>query len=137
MITAEQFVSAQQNKLLQIQYILGLAESAAASHTLKSDIRNQIAALDMLENHFQTISLQRGWELSELEPIERLRISIRFRCRNDARIAEYLIRLYNRDSMMLIKLYNRCEQDDSALRNLFQKLMDQYTVGTRQMQQFL
>lgn len=137
MITAKEFVSAQLKTLQNMQYVLCLAESAAASHRLKSHIKGQITGLDELENHFQNLSMQRGWEITEIEPFRKFLTSASFRPHQDADIAEYLIRRYNRDSIELLKLNNRLEREDAAIRNLFQKLLDQYTIGIRQLHHFL
>jgi len=137
MVTGQELLCFEFEILQRMLYILSLAETTASSHALKSKIRERTAKLDQLENQFQILSSQRGWELRELQPLSRKMISIRFRCRNDPSIAEYLIRLYTDITIAALKYYNRWEQDDGSVRSLFQKLLDFCTVGIRQMELFL
>lgn len=137
MVSAEIFLAAQLNTLHRMQYTLTLADSAAASHRLKSDLLSQLSALDQLESQFQILSAQRGWEIQEMDPADRWRISLRFHYRKDPKIAQYLISMYTQGSIGLLKLYNRLESEDVTVRRYFQKFMDHCTVGIRQMQPFL
>lgn len=137
MVTAEEFLIAQLKALQRIQYTLTLANSAAASHRMKSDLLSQLSALDQLESQFQTLSAQRGWDVRDMEPVDRWLISLRFHYRKDPRLAQYLIHMYTHNCIGLQKLFNRLETDDTSVRRLFQKFMDRCTVGIRQMQPFL
>lgn len=137
MVTAQEFIYAQLNRLQRMQQVLCLAQSSAASHRLNSDIKDQITELDGLENHFLSLAIQRGWEYREPSPVSRILATFSFRCRKDADIAEHLICLYHRDSIELMKLYNRWDQVDTAVQVLFQKYTDQSTAGIRRMESYL
>lgn len=137
MVTEQEYLSAQVRTMQRMQYLLSLASAAAASHRLISDINAQMAALDQLESRYRILSVQRGWDLPEMEPYDKWLTSLRFRCRKDDRIAEYLIRRYTDDTIALLKLHNRWTLDDPSIKNLFQKYMDSHTVAIRQLQVFL
>lgn len=137
MVTAEEFLGAQLKALYRIQYTLSLADAAAASHSLKSDLLSQLSGLDQLESQLQALSAQLGWELRDMEPIDRWRISMRFHYRSDPKIAQHLINMYMQECIELQKLYNRLKSDGTTVRRLFQKFIDRCTVGIRQMQPFL
>lgn len=137
MVTEQELLTLELKTLQRLQYILNLADTAASSHILKSDLRNLLADLDQLESQIQILSTQRGWDLQEIEPITRYLSAFRFRCRVDPAIAEYMIRLYTRDSITLLKFYNRWDRDDPSIRSLTQKILDNCAIGIRQMQPFL
>lgn len=137
MVTAQEFIYAQLNRLRRMQQVLCLAQSSAASHGLKSDIKDQITELDGLENHFLSLAIRRGWEYREPSSVSRILATFSFRCRKDADIAEHLICLYHRDRIELMKLYNRWDRADTAMQVLFQKYTDQSTAGIRRMEDYL
>lgn len=137
MVTAQELLSYELKEIQKTQHILSMAETAAAFHKLKTDIRTQMEELDRLECQVQVLAAQRGWDVADMEPASRWMASIRFRCRKDPAIAEQLIRHYTQSSITLLKLYHRWSRDDDSIRSVFQKYMDCCTVGIRQMQSFL
>ncbi len=137
MVTGQEFLYYQLVSVQQMQYVLTLADEADASHALKTSIREQLATLDQLESHLQILSVQRGWDIPDYDPIRKSLTALRFRQRKDSGIAEYLIRLYTDHTVAMMKHFNQWKADDSSIRNLFQKVSDCCAIGIRQMQPFL
>ena len=137
MVTPQELVLSLMKTLQRMQYILTLSKAAAASQKIKSEIQSQQNHLDQLESQLQILSLQRGWDHSEPEPVCKWMTAFRFRYRKDSSIAEYLIRLYTRSSILLLKSYNRWSWEDRSVADLFQKFLDRCTICIRQLQPYL
>ena len=137
MVTGLEFLIIQLSTVQLMQYILTLADKTASSHELKLRIREQLVALDQLETQLQVLAAQRGWELPELSTIRKVFHSIRFHCRTDPAIAEYLINQYTEGTIYMMRTYNNWPQGDRSIRNQFQKTVDCCAVGIRQMLTFL
>lgn len=137
MVTGQELVFTQLDSLHKLQHCLLLAKSAASSHTMKSVISDQISKLDQIESLIQILATQRGWEIIEMEPLSRWIISLRFHYRKDPSIAEHLICFYTEKTITMMKQYNRWDQRDQSIQILFQKLMDNCTLGIRQIALYL
>ena len=137
MVTPQELVLSLMKTLQRMQDILSLSKTAAASQKMKCEIQIQQNHLDQLESQLQILSLQRGWDHSEPEPVSKWMTAFRFRYRKDSSIAEYLIRLYTRSSIVLLKSYNRWSWEDRSVADLFQKFLDRCTICIRQLQPYL
>ena len=137
MATGQDFLNIQLLCVQRTQYELTLAVDAAASHALKTNIRELQSALDQLESQLLILCVQRGWDIPELNPIRKLLIKCGFRSRNDADIAEKTIQRYIDATVQMVRVYNSWKPDDKSIQNLFQKVTDYCTVGIRRMLPFL
>ena len=137
MITGQELLSVQLSHLQHMQFILSRADTAAASHALKTRIQEQSVKLDQLETQMQIHFLQRGWDFYDADPLSKWIAGLRFRCRDDSAIAEHLIRLYSDRTIAMTRLRNQWKPDDRNAINLYQKFLDHCAVGIGQMQPFL
>lgn len=137
MVTTQELFSALFHTTQKNQHLLITAESYARSHALKSLIRGQILEFDQLESDIQYIFARRGWDLAEIQPVDRWVAGLSFRCRSDASIAEHLIRLHAKDTIRILKLRNRWHCADEQTSMVIQKFLDCKLICTRQMQPYL
>lgn len=110
--------------------------------SLRNTLKDQLQEYDSIETEAYTLALQRGWELSELDPGRRfLRDRVTRMKLNgpntDSRIADILIQGNTKGMIRGLKNLHQFEGLDHQLRILSQKLLDCETAHIRQMQSFL
>lgn len=109
---------------------------------LRSTLRSQLRELEAIESSALTIALQRGWELSEMDFLDRFltdrvtRIKVTG-CSSDSRIADLLIRMHTKGMNRGLREIHRLSGEDAQLRILSQRLLDCQTANIRQMQLYL
>ena len=110
--------------------------------SLRNTLKDQLQEYESIETEAYTLALQRGWELSELDPGRRfLRDRVTRMKLNgpntDSRIADILIQGNTKGMIRGLKNLHQFEGLDHQLRILSQKLLDCETAHIRQMQSFL
>ena len=110
--------------------------------SLRNTLKEQLREYDSIETEAYTIALQRGWDLTELDPGRRFlrdRITrMKLNGRNtDSRIADILIQRNTRGMIRGLRNLHQFEGLDHQIRILSQKLLDCETAHIRQMQSFL
>lgn len=109
---------------------------------LRSALERQLREYDSMETEVYTLSLQRGWELPELDlgsrflKDRRIRMKLNGR-KTDSRIADILIQGNTKGMIQGLKNLHQFEGQDHQIRILSQKLLDCENAHIRQMQQFL
>ncbi len=137
MVTTQELLSSLLHTTERNHYLLTIAKNYAVSHGLKSVILGQIREFDQIESDLQYIFARRGWETQELQPAERWMVGLRFRCRTDAAIAEYMITMHTRDTIRILKLRNQWHSADEQAVTVLQKYLDSKLISSRQMQPYL
>lgn len=110
--------------------------------SLRNTLKNQLQEYDSMETDAYTLALQRGWDLSELDPgrrflrdrINRMKLSSR---NTDSSIADILIQGNTKGMILGLKNIHQTETPDQQIRILSQKLLDCETAHIRQMQHYL
>ena len=109
---------------------------------LRSALNDQLREYDSIETEAHAIAGQRGWELSELDPVIRFMADRMTRLRltgrnNDSRVADMMILGNTRGMVKSLKNLHQFASDDQRVRILSQKLLDCENANIRQMQDFL
>lgn len=109
---------------------------------MRSILQSQLQEYHSMETEAYTIAMQRGWELSELEPAKRFLIDkitrTKLNGRNtDSKIADMLILENTKAMIQGLKNLHQLDGPDHQLQILSQKLLDCETAHIRQMQTFL
>lgn len=123
---------------VEIRSIMDTSLGSSLRHTLQQ----QLLEYDSMETEAYTIALQRGWELSELDPgrrflkdkLTRMKLSGK---NTDSCIADILIQGNTRGMIQGIRNLHQFDGKDHPIRVLSQKLLDCETAHIRQMQSFL
>ena len=110
--------------------------------SLRNTLKDQLQEYDSIETEAYTIALQRGWDLTELDPGRRFlrdrMTRLKLNGRNtDSRIADILIQRNTRGMIRGLRNLHQSEGLDHQIRILTQKLLDCETAHIRQMQSFL
>ena len=110
--------------------------------SLRNTLKDQLQEYDSIETEAYTLALQRGWDLSELDPGRRFlrdRVTrMKLNGRNtDSRIADILIQGNTKGMIRGLKNLHQFEEPDHQIRILSQKLLDCERAHIRQMQTFL
>jgi len=110
--------------------------------SLRNELECQLREYDSMETEAFSIALQRGWELSDLDPGRRFLKDRLTRLKlnghsSDSRIADLLIQENTKGMIQGLKSLHRCDTQDHPIRVLSQKLLDCETAHIRQMQSFL
>jgi phosphopantetheine adenylyltransferase len=110
--------------------------------SLRNTLKDQLQEYDSIETEAYTIALQRGWDLSELDPGRRFLRDRMTRMKingpnTDSRIADILIQRNTRGMIRGLRNLHQFEGLDHQIRILSQKLLDCETAHIRQMQSFL
>lgn len=123
---------------VEIRSVLDISMPSSLRNTLET----QLQEYDRMETEAYSIALQRGWEVSDLEPGKRFltdkltRLKLNGR-RTDSKIAGFLIKKNTNAMILGLKKFNQLEDPDYQLKILSQKLLDSATANIRQMQLFL
>lgn len=109
---------------------------------LRSALEEQLREYDSMETEALTIALQRGWELSVLDPgrcfLTDKATRFRLNCRNtDSVIADIMIQKNTKAMIRGLKNLHQFQDEDAQIRILSQKLLDCETASIRQLQQYL
>ena len=110
--------------------------------SLRNTLKDQLQEYDSIETEAYTIALQRGWDLTELDPGRRFlrdrMTRMKLNGRNtDSRIADILIQRNTRGMIRGLRNLHQADGLDHQIRILTQKLLDCETAHIRQMQSFL
>ena len=109
---------------------------------LRDVLEKQLRELDSIETEAYTIALQRGWELTALDPGRRFWKDRVTRMKlngsdTDSRIADILIQGNTKGMIQGLRHIHRLQEKDPQIRILSQKLLDCETAQIQRMQTFL
>ena len=109
---------------------------------LRKALESQLREYDSIESDAHAIASQRGWELSELQPVTRLMADMMTRAKlqygnRDSKIAGMMIQGNTRGMIKGLKNMHHRKQSDSRILALSQKLLDCEQENIRQMQGFV
>ena len=110
--------------------------------TLRKALESQLQEYDTIESEAHAIASQRGWALSELNPMVRNMAEMMTRMKltggnTDSKIAGMMIQGNTRGMITGLKNLHQFNKKDFPVRSLSQKLLDCETANIRQMQGFL
>ena len=123
---------------ISIQKILDASMRPALRKTLQS----QLQEYSSIEADAYILASQRGWELREVQPGQRVVVGIRTHMKlrhgnSDSAIADIIIQGNTRAMIGGLKDLHQYQQQDSQVSVLSQRLLDCETANIRQMQPFL
>lgn len=109
---------------------------------LRKALQSQLQEFDSIELEAHALASQRGWELHEIQPVNRLMTGILThmklsRGNSDSKIAGMMIKNNTRGMILGLKNLHQYQQQDSQVSALSQRLLDCETANIRQMQSFL
>ncbi len=110
--------------------------------TLRNSLESRLNDLYAIETEAYAIATQRGWELSEIDPVKQFVtdriIQVKIKSNDpDSKIANILVQHYTADIRNLIKnIHNFSEKKDS-IWILLQRLLDCEIIGIQQMLKLL
>ena len=109
---------------------------------LQQALESQLNEYDAIEREAHNIASQRGWEVSELNPMVKMMANMGTRMRlsfgdKDSKIAGMMIQGNTRGMILGLRDTHQLQQKDIPLSNLAQKLLDTEHSNIRQMQGFL
>ena len=109
---------------------------------LQQALESQLNEYDAIEREAHNIASQRGWEVSELNPMVKMMANMGTRMRlsfgdKDSKIAGMMIQGNTRGMILGLRDTHQLQQKDIPLSNLAQKLLDTEHANIRQMQGFL
>jgi hypothetical protein len=109
---------------------------------LRKALESQLREYDSIESEAHAIASQRGWELSELQPVTRLMADMMTRAKlqygnRDSKIAGMMIQGNTRGMITGLKNAHQFNKQDEQINILSQKLLDCETANIRQMQTYL
>ena len=109
---------------------------------LRKTLENQLLEYDAIETEANAIAIQRGWELTDLDPAVRFFTDMARRMKlngrnQDSKIADIIIRDNTRGMIHGLKKLHRFTAEDDQIRILSQRLLDCETAHIRKMQFFL
>ena len=117
-------------------------EKAANGEQLKKALRSQLDEYNTIEQETYALAAQRGWKLSELNPMARTMADMASRGKlmynkNDSRIAEMMVQGNTRGVIKSLKNLHRYHQNDGQVTAMAQKLLDCENNNIKQMEGFL
>ena len=109
---------------------------------LRALLEKQLQEYESIASDAHFIASQRGWDLTDTDPVllllESFRIRLKLALRNcESQIADMLIRRNTRGMIRGLRDLHRFLQRDGAISLLTQRLLDCETAGIRQLQTFL
>lgn len=112
------------------------------SPALEQALESQLKEYDMIEGEAHRIATQRGWNVSELNPMVKLMSGTSSRMQlamgnRESKIAGMMIQGNTRGMILGLRDTHQLEQKDDPLCALSQKLLDTELANIRQMQGFL
>lgn len=117
-------------------------EKAANGEQLKKALKSQLDEYNTIEQETYALAQQRGWKLSELNPMARTMADMASRGKlmynkNDSRIAEMMVQGNTRGVIKSLKNLHRYHQNDGQVTAMAQKLLDCENNNIKQMEGFL
>lgn len=117
-------------------------EKAANGAQLKKALKSQLDEYNTIEKETYALAAQRGWKLSELNPMARTMADMASRGKlmynkNDSRIAEMMVQGNTRGVIKSLKNLHRYHQNDGQVTAMAQKLLDCENNNIKQMEGFL
>ena len=110
--------------------------------SLRNILESQLQEYDSIESEAHAIAALRGWELPDADPITRILLSMKTRCKlsrsnPDRKIADLVIQRNKKEFSSGMKHHENFGTRDLNVSTLSQKLLDCLTANIRQMQWFL
>ena len=117
-------------------------EKAANGEQLKKALKSQLKEYNQIEQETYALARERGWQLSELNPMARTMADMASRSKlmynkNDSRIAEMMVQGNTRGVIKSLKNLHRYHQNDGQVTALAQKLLECENNNIKQMEGFL
>lgn len=110
--------------------------------TLRKALESQLQEYDSIESEAHCIASSRGWQVPELDPMVRTMADMMTRVRltggnTDSKIAGMMIQGNTRGMILSLKNMRRCNNPDSQVADLAQKLLDTEKNNIVSMQGFV
>ncbi len=117
-------------------------EKAANGTQLKRALKSQLDEYNTIEQEAYALAAERGWKLSELNPMARTMADMASRSKlmynkNDSRIAEMMVQGNTRGVIKSLKNLHRYHQNDGQVTAMAQRLLDCENNNIKQMEGFL
>ncbi|MBE6933737.1 MAG: hypothetical protein E7462_01610 [Ruminococcaceae bacterium] len=117
-------------------------EKATNGAQLRKALKSQLSEYNQIEQEAYDLAKERGWELSELNPMARSMADIAARSKlmynkNDSRIAEMMVQGNTRGVIKSLKNLHRYHQNDGSVTAIAQKLLNCEYNNIKQMEGFL
>jgi len=117
-------------------------EKATNGAQLRKALKSQLSEYNQIEQEAEELAKERGWELSELNPMARSMADIAARSKlmynkNDSRIAEMMVQGNTRGVIKSLKNLHRYHQNDGSVTAIAQKLLNCEYNNIKQMEGFL
>ncbi|MBE6920139.1 MAG: hypothetical protein E7468_01075 [Ruminococcaceae bacterium] len=117
-------------------------EKAANGEQLKTALKSQLKEYNQIEQETYALARERGWQLSELNPMARTMADMASRSKlmynkNDSRIAEMMVQGNTRGVIKSLKNLHRYHQNDGQVTAMAQKLLECENNNIKQMEGFL
>ncbi len=117
-------------------------QGEAVQGELRRALKSQLKEYDAIESEAKTIAMQRGWQLSDLNPGVRAMAEMMSRAQllggnRDSKIAGMMIQGNTRGIIMGLKASRETYSPDDRVGGLAQKLMDTENTNIQQMKPFL
>lgn len=117
-------------------------EKAVNGPQLKSALKSQLEEYNKIEEQTYALAKQRGWKLSELNPMARTMADMAARSKlmygkNDSKIAEMMVQGNTRGVIKSLKNLHRYHQNDDQVTSMAKKLLDCEYENIQQMEGFL
>lgn len=115
---------------------------SAMRPTLRKALESQLQEYDTIETEAHCIASSRGWQVPELNPMVRNMADMMTRMRltggnTDSKIAGMMIQGNTRGMILSLKNMRRCNNPDSQVADLAQKLLDTEKNNIVSMQGFV
>lgn len=109
---------------------------------LKNALQDQLKEYDAIERETNAIAATRGWELKDLDPMAKMMSKMYTRTNLsfgnvDSKVAAMMIQGNTRGIIKGLKNIHHCEDADSRIKTISQKLLDCETANIKQMQGYL
>ena len=117
-------------------------EKAANGEQLKTALKSKLKEYNQIEQETYALARERGWQLSELNPMARTMADMASRSKlmynkNDSRIAEMMVQGNTRGVIKSLKNLHRYHQNDGQVTAMAQKLLECENNNIKQMEGFL
>ena len=119
---------------------------AVSDYVARADLRkalqDQLREYDAIERETHSIAAMRGWELKNLDPMTKM-MSKMYTSTNltfgnvDSKVAAMMIQGNTRGIIKGIKNLHHCDNLDSKIKTIAQKLLDCEAANAKQMQGYL
>ena len=117
-------------------------EKAANGEQLKTALKSKLKEYNQIEQETYALARERGWQLSELNPMARSMADMASRSKlmynkHDSRIAEMMVQGNTRGVIKSLKNLHRYHQNDGQVTAMAQKLLECENNNIKQMEGFL